>query len=269
MKKASASLVVLSVIFLITALLIYLFEYVSIERMMYLNRTRMKQFYYNCESVENVIVKDIEGTYQNGGEIYDLKSKDYSLYENQKVVLATYDVANKIAFKIFCSEKLSNNKEKIKETYYTLMNKIFFKEQLRDYEKEKFYNNILENNVQEFKVEEINNYFSDIEHEEDRTFNFSKAIVKISQDELNNDINANIDGSGILIIDGNINVRGSIHFNGLIIINGTLSVEENKDIFGYVLDMEGKSNISYLKSLKTVYTECKEYKGIIRISKSS
>ena len=63
MKKGSASLVVLSVIFLITALLIYLFEYVSIERTMYTNRSKMKQYAYNEESVHNIITKDIEETY--------------------------------------------------------------------------------------------------------------------------------------------------------------------------------------------------------------
>ena len=69
MKKGSASLVVLSIMFLITALLIYLFEYVSIERMMYVNRINMKQFEYNSESLENIITKDIEATYLNGGDI--------------------------------------------------------------------------------------------------------------------------------------------------------------------------------------------------------
>lgn len=270
MKKASASLVVLSVIFLVTALLIYLFEYVSIEIMMYLNRTRMKQFYYNFESVENIITKDIEGTCQNGGDLRALQKKNYSVFENQDAMISFDSVLSKSAFKLFYREKLPNKKEKTTERYYTLLNKIFFKDQLRDYEKENFYNLIMQNNFEEFNVGEINNYFLDVANVEERTFDFAKAIIRISQDASDSDINANIKGSGILIIDGDVNVKGSISFEGLIIVNGTLNLEEtNSSIYGYVLDMKGKSHINYNKSLHIIYTNCKEYKGIIKVSKSS
>ena len=97
MKKGSASLVVLSIMFLITALLIYLFEYVSIERMMYVNRINMKQFEYNSESLENIITKDIEATYLNGGDIDEIAAKDYQVFEGQKVKIYYNGIAKKLS----------------------------------------------------------------------------------------------------------------------------------------------------------------------------
>lgn len=128
MKKGSASLVVLSVIFLITALLIYLFEYVSVERMMYLNRSKMKQYAYNEESLHNIITKDIQETYLNGGDIYDIIGKNYSVFENQKAIVSLNDPTAKNAINVYYEEKFSNKKKISKSTKYSLLNRIFFKD---------------------------------------------------------------------------------------------------------------------------------------------
>lgn len=266
MKKGSASLVVLSVIFLLTALLIYLFEYVSIERMMYSNRSQMKQFTYNRESVENIITKDIEATYLNGGDINDIINKDYSVFEGQKAKISLNDISKKSAIKLYYSELMPNNKEKIKETEYSLLNRIFLKDHVKTSEKEEFLQKIKENEVQEFTVEEINNYFT---NGEEKNFTNGNSIVNISQDSSEGDIKANINGSGILIIEGDINIHGRVDFLGLIIIDGELNIDGESDIYGTVIDIKNKSTINYTKSLNTMYKNCKKYKGIIKLTKSN
>lgn len=267
MKKGSASLVVLSVIFLLTALLIYLFEYVSIERMMYSNRSQMKQFTYNRESVENIITKDVEATCLNGGDINDIINKDYSVFDGQKAKISLNDISKKSAIKLYYSELMPNNKEKIKETEYSLLNRIFLKNHVKTSEKEEFLQKIKENEVQEFTVEEINNYFADAD--EAKNFTYGDAIVKISQNSSESDINANINGSGILIIEGDINIHGRVDFLGLIIIDGELNIDGESDIYGTVIDIKNKSTLNYTKSLNTMYKNCKKYKGIIKLTKSN
>lgn len=268
MKKGSASLVVLSIMFLLTALLIYLFEYVSIERMMYKNRSQMKQFIYNKESVENIITKDIEATYLNGGDISDIINKDYSVFEGQKVKISLNDVTKKSAIVVNYSELMPNNKEKIKETEYSLLNRIFLKDHITKKEKEDFLNLIKENEMQEFTIEEINNYFAN-KNEGAKYFDYGDAIVEISQDSSEHDINANIIGSGILIIEGDINIHGMVDFVGLIIINGKLNIDGDSDIYGTVIDIENNSKLNYINSLNTMYKNCKKYKGIIKLTKSN
>lgn len=268
MKKGSASLVVLSIMFLITALLIYLFEYVSIERMMYVNRINMKQFEYNSESLENIITKDIEATYLNGGDIDEIAAKDYQVFEGQKVKIYYNGIAKKNAIKIHYAELMNNDKERTKDTEFSLLNRIFLKDQIGSKEKEDFLNLIKENQVQEFTIEEINNYFLDT-NDVEKTFDFGNAIVKINKDASMNDIKANINGSGILIIDGDITIHGEIDFSGLIIIDGELKIEGSSDIYGTVIDIKNKSKINYTKSLHTMYAMCKNYKGIIKVTKSN
>lgn len=264
MKKASASLVVLSVIFLVTALLIYMFEYISIEKMMYVNRSRMKQFNYNYTSVENIISKDIETSYLNGDDIYDLDDKEYNVFEDQRAYIYINNVTNKSAFKIYYEERLSNNKICRKELYYTLLNKIFFLDNPKGEEKKAFYKSLLENDVQVFSTEEINNYFVDT-IDEDKTFSFDNAVVKISQSDIGR-IDPNIKGSGILIIDGDVELSGYIEFNGIIIIDGKFIINgESNSINGYVFDINNNSNINYNKSINTIYNKCKQYHGVIDV----
>lgn len=269
MKKGSASLVVLSVIFLLTALLIYLFEYVSIERTMYLNRSKMKQYAYNEESLHNIITKDIEETYLNGGDIYDIIGKDYSVFENQKAVVSLNDPTAKHAFNIYYEEKLANKKKISRNTKYSLLNRIFFKDNPSTKEKKDFCDEIIQNNeVQNFSTSEINNYYIDIEDIESRNFDYGNgnAIVKIMADE---DLNANINGSGIMIIDGDVSVKANFKFRGLLIINGSLNIEGESDIMGALIDIDKGSNIDCFKSLNTMYRRCKTFKGIIKVTRSN
>lgn len=267
MKKGSASLVVLSVIFLLTALLIYLFEYVSVERMMYLNRSKMKQYAYNEESLHNIITKDIQETYFNGGDIYDIIGKDYSVFENQKAVVSLNDPTAKNAFNIYYEEKLANKKKISKNTKYSLLNRIFFKDNPSTKEKKDFCEEIIQaNEVQNFSASEINNYFIDIEEIDARNFDYTNAIVKITADE---DLCANIDGSGIMIIEGDVSVKANFYFRGLLIIDGSLSVEGDSDIMGAVIDIDKESNIDCFKSLNMMYRRCKTFKGIIKVTRSN
>lgn len=267
MKKGSASLVVLSVIFLLTALLIYLFEYVSVERMMYLNRSKMKQYSYNEESLHNIITKDIEETYLNGGDIYDIIGKDYSVFENQKAVVSLNDPTAKNAFNIYYEEKLANKKKISKNTKYSLLNRIFFKDNPSTKEKKDFCEEIIQaNEVQNFSASEINNYFIDIEEIDARNFDYANAIVKITADE---DLCANINGSGIMIIDGDVSVKANFKFRGLLIIDGSLNIEGESDIMGALIDIDKESNIDCFKSLNTMYRRCKTFKGIIKVTRSN
>lgn len=267
MKKGSASLVVLSVIFLLTALLIYLFEYVSVERMMYLNRSKMKQYAYNEESLHNIITKDIEETYLNGGDIYDIIVKDYSVFENQKAVVSLNDPTAKNAFNIYYEEKLANKKKISKNTKYSLLNRIFFKDNPSTKEKKDFCEEIIQaNEVQNFSASEINNYFIDIEEIDARNFDYANAIVKITADE---DLCANINGSGIMIIDGDVSVKANFKFRGLLIIDGSLNIESESDIMGALIDIDKESNIDCFKSLNTMYRRCKTFKGIIKVTRSN
>lgn len=267
MKKGSASLVVLSVIFLLTALLIYLFEYVSVERMMYLNRSKMKQYAYNEESLHNIITKDIQETYLNGGDIYDIIGKDYSVFENQKAVVSLNDPTAKNAFNIYYEEKLANKKKISKSTKYSLLNRIFFKDNPSTKEKKDFCEEIIQaNEVQNFSASEINNYFIDIEEIDARNFDYANAIVKITADE---DLNANVNGSGIMIIEGDVSVKANFYFRGLLIIDGSLCVEGDSDIMGAVIDIDKESNIYCFKSLNTMYRRCKTFKGIIKVTRSN
>ena len=267
MKKGSASLVVLSVIFLLTALLIYLFEYVSVERMMYLNRSKMKQYAYNEESLHKIITKDIQETYLNGGDIYDIIGKDYSVFENQKAVVSLNDPTAKNAFNIYYEEKLANKKKISKSTKYSLLNRIFFKDNPSTKEKKDFCEEIIQaNEVQNFSASEINNYFIDIEEIDARNFDYANAIVKITADE---DLNANVNGSGIMIIEGDVSVKANFYFRGLLIIDGSLCVEGDSDIMGAVIDIDKESNIDCFKSLNTMYRRCKTFKGIIKVTRSN
>ena len=267
MKKGSASLVVLSVIFLLTALLIYLFEYVSVERMMYLNRSKMKQYAYNEESLHNIITKDIQETYLNGGDIYDIIGKDYSVFENQKAVVSLNDPTAKNAFNIYYEEKLANKKKISKNTKYSLLNRIFFKDNPSTKEKKDFCKEIIQaNEVQNFSASEINNYFIDIEEIDARNFDYANAIVKITSDE---DLNANVNGSGIMIIEGDVSVKANFYFRGLLIIDGSLCVEGDSDIMGALIDIDKESNIDCFKSLNTMYRRCKTFKGIIKVTRSN
>lgn len=269
MKKGSASLVVLSVIFLITALLIYLFEYVSIERTMYTNRSKMKQYAYNEESVHNIITKDIEETYLNGGDIHDIIGKNYSVFENQKAIVSLNDPTAKNAINIYYEEKFSNKKKISRNTKYSLLNRIFFKDNPSTKEKKDFCDEIIQNNeVQNFSTSEINNYYIDIEDIESRNFDYGNgnAIVKIMADE---DLNANINGSGIMIIDGDVSVKANFKFRGLLIINGSLNIEGESDIMGALIDIDKGSNIDCFKSLNTMYRRCKTFKGIIKVTRSN
>lgn len=268
MKKGSASLVVLSVIFLITALLLYLFEYVSIERMMYLNRSKMKQYAYNEESLHNIITKDIQETYLNGGDIYDIIGKDYSVFENQKAVVSLNDPTAKNAFNIYYEEKLANKKKISKNTKYSLLNRIFFKDNPSTKEKKDFCEEIIQTNeVQNFSASEINNYFIDIEEIDARNFDYTNAIVKITADD--EDLCANVNGSGIMIIDGDVSVKANFKFRGLLIIDGSLNIEGESDIMGAVIDIDKESNIDCFKSLNTMYRRCKTFKGIIKVTRSN
>lgn len=267
MKKGSASLVVLSVIFLLTALLIYLFEYVSVERMMYLNRSKMKQYAYNEESLHNIITKDIQETYLNGGDIYDIIGKDYSVFENQKAVVSLNDPTAKNAFNIYYEEKLANKEKISKNTKYSLLNRIFFKDKPSTKEKKDFCEEIIKaNEMQNFSTSEINNYFIDIEEIDARNFDYANAIVKITADE---DLNANINGSGIMIIDGDVSVKANFKFRGLLIIDGSLNIEGESDIMGALIDINKESNINCFKSLNTMYRRCKTFKGIIKVTRSN
>lgn len=270
MKKGSASLVVLSVIFLLTALLIYLFEYVSVERMMYLNRSKMKQYAYNEESVHNIITKDIQETYLNGGDIHDIIGKNYSVFENQKAIVSLNDPTAKNAFNIYYEEKFSNKKEKTTNAKYSLLNRIFFKDNPSTKEKKDFCEEIIQNNeVQNFSTSEINNYFIDIEDIDTRNFDYGNgnAIVKITA--YDEDLNANVNGSGIMIIDGDVSVKANFKFRGLLIIDGSLSVEGDSDIMGALIDIDKESNIDCFKSLNTMYRRCKTFKGIIKVTRSN
>lgn len=267
MKKGSASLVVLSVIFLLTALLIYLFEYVSVERMMYLNRSKMKQYAYNEESLHNIITKDIQETYLNGGDIYDIIGKDYSVFENQKAVVSLNDPTAKNAFNIYYEEKLANKKKISKNTKYSLLNRIFFKDNPSTKEKKDFCKEIIQaNEVQNFSASEINNYFIDIEEIDARNFDYANAIVKITSDE---DLNANVNGSGIMIIEGDVSVKANFYFRGLLIIDGSFNIEGESDIMGALIDIDKESNIDCFKSLNTMYRRCKTFKGIIKVTRSN
>lgn len=268
MKKGSASLVVLSVIFLLTALLIYLFEYVSVERMMYLNRSKMKQYAYNEESLHNIITKDIQETYLNGGDIYDIIGKDYSVFENQKAVVSLNDPTAKNAFNIYYEEKLANKKKISKSTKYSLLNRIFFKDNPSTKEKKDFCEEIIQaNEVQNFSASEINNYFIDIEEIDARNFDYANAIVKITADD--EDLNANVNGSGIMIIEGDVSVKANFYFRGLLIIDGSLNIEGESDIMGALIDIDKESNIDCFKSLNTMYRRCKTFKGIIKVTRSN
>lgn len=262
MKKASASLVVLSVIFLITAALLYLFEYVSIERMMYVNRSRARKFMCNVESIENIVKKDVKETYLSGKDISILKDKSYNIFEGQSAYLKINGPEYKDAFRIVYKEQMINQKEKVSERHYTLLNKIFFDSSPKISDKRKFYELIKSNNTENFTSDEINNYFLDYQDDEDKTFSFDEGLIVINAN--NSDLNCNIDGKGILIIDGDLNINGSLDFRGLIIINGKLSVKSNRNyIYGYIIDIEGGSNINYNKSLITIHNKCKNFKGII------
>lgn len=270
MKKGSASLVVLSVIFLITALLIYLFEYVSIERTMYTNRSKMKQYAYNEESVHNIITKDIEETYLNGGDIHDIIGKNYSVFENQKAIVSLNDPTAKNAINIYYEEKFSNKKEKTTNAKYSLLNRIFFKDNPSTKEKKDFCEAIIQDNeVQNFSTSEINNYFIDIEDIDARNFDYGNgnAIVKITADD--EDLNANINGSGIMIIEGDVSVKANFYFRGLLIIDGSLNIEGESDIMGALIDIDKESNIDCFKSLNTMYRRCKTFKGIIKVTRSN
>ncbi|WP_294796221.1 hypothetical protein [uncultured Fenollaria sp.] len=267
MKKGSASLVVLSVIFLITALLIYLFEYVSIERTMYTNRSKMKQYAYNEESLNNIITKDIEETYLNGGDIHDIVGKDYSVFENQKAVVSLNDPTAKHAFNIYYHEIIANKKKISRNTKYSLLNRIFFKDNPSTKEKKDFCDEIIQNNeVQNFSTSEINDYFIYTEDIESRNFDYGNAIVKITADD--EDLNANINGSGIMIIDGDVSVKANFKFRGLLIIDGSLNIEGDSDIMGAMIDIDNESNIDCFKSLNTMYRRCKTFKGIIKVTRS-
>lgn len=268
MKKGSASLVVLSVIFLITALLIYLFEYVSVERMMYLNRSKMKQYAYNEESIHNIITKDIEETYLNGGDIHEIVGKNYSVFENQKAVVSLNDPTAKNAINIYYQEILANKKKKTTNAKYSLLNRIFFKDNPSTKEKKDFCEAIIQDNeVQNFSASEINNYFIDIEEIDARNFDYTNAIVKITADD--EDLCANINGSGIMIIDGNVNVKANFKFRGLLIIDGSLNIEGESDIMGDLIDIDKESNIDCFKSLNMMYRRCKTFKGIIKVTRSN
>lgn len=270
MKKGSASLVVLSVIFLLTALLIYLFEYVSIERTMYTNRSKMKQYAYNEESVHNIITKDIEETYLNGGDIHDIIGKNYSVFENQKAIVSLNDPTAKNAINIYYEEKFSNKKEKTTNAKYSLLNRIFFKDNPSTKEKKDFCEAIIQaNEVQNFRTSEINNYFIDIEEIDARNFDYGNgnAIVKITADD--EDLCANINGSGIMIIDGDVSVKANFKFRGLLIIDGSLNIEGESDIMGALIDIDKESNIDCFKSLNTMYRRCKTFKGIIKVTRSN
>lgn len=268
MKKGSASLVVLSVIFLLTALLIYLFEYVSIERTMYTNRSKMKQYAYNEESLHNIITKDIEATYLNGGDIHEIVGKNYSVFEDQKAIASLNDPTAKNAFNIYYEEKLANKKEKTTNAKYSLLNRIFFKDNPSTKEKKDFCEAIIqENEVQNFSASEINNYFIDIEEIDARNFDYGNAIVKITAD--GEDLCANINGSGIMIIDGDVNVKANFKFRGLLIIDGSLNIEGESDIMGALIDIDKESNIDCFKSLNTMYRRCKTFKGIIKVTRSN
>lgn len=270
MKKGSASLVVLSVIFLITALLIYLFEYVSIERTMYTNRSKMKQYAYNEESVHNIITKDIEETYLNGGDIHDIIGKNYSVFENQKAIVSLNDPTAKNAINIYYEEKFSNKKEKTTNAKYSLLNRIFFKDNPSTKEKKDFCEAIIQDNeVQNFSTSEINNYFIDIEDIDARNFDYGNgnAIVKITADD--EDLNANVNGSGIMIIEGDVSVKANFYFRGLLIIDGSLNIEGESDIMGALIDIDKESNIDCFKSLNTMYRRCKTFKGIIKVTRSN
>lgn len=268
MKKGSASLVVLSVIFLLTALLIYLFEYVSIERTMYTNRSKMKQYAYNEESVHNIITKDIQETYLNGGDIHDIIGKNYSVFENQKAIVSLNDPTAKNAINIYYEEKFSNKKEKTTNAKYSLLNRIFFKDNPSTKEKKDFCEEIIQNNeVQNFSTSEINNYFIDIEDIDTRNFDYTNAIVKITADD--EDLCANINGSGIMIIDGDVNLKANFKFRGLLIIDGSLNIEGESDIMGALIDIDKESNIDCFKSLNMVYRRCKTFKGIIKVTRSN
>lgn len=268
MKKGSASLVVLSVIFLITALLIYLFEYVSIERTMYTNRSKMKQYAYNEESVHNIITKDIEETYLNGGDIHDIIGKNYSVFENQKAIVSLNDPTAKNAINIYYEEKFSNKKEKTTNAKYSLLNRIFFKDNPSTKEKKDFCEAIIQDNeVQNFSTSEINNYFIDIDEIDARNFDYTNAIVKITADD--EDLCANINGSGIMIIDGDVNVKANFKFRGLLIIDGSLNIEGESDIMGALIDIDKESNIDCFKSLNMMYRRCKTFKGIIKVTRSN
>lgn len=269
MKKGSASLVVLSVIFLITALLLYLFEYVSIERTMYVNRSNMKQYAYNEESLHNIITKDIEETYLSGGDIHDIIGKNYSVFENQKAIVSLNDPTAKNAINIYYEEKLSNKKKKTTNAKYSLLNRIFFKDNSSTKEKKDFCEAIVQDNeVQNFSTSEINNYFIDIENIESRNFDYGggNAIVKITADD--EDLDANVNGSGIMIIEGDVIIKANFKFRGLLIIDGSLSVEGDSDIMGAMIDIDNESNIDCFKSLNTMYRRCKTFKGIIKVTSS-
>lgn len=267
MKKGSASLVVLSVIFLLTALLIYLFEYVSVERMMYLNRSKMKQYAYNEESLHNIITKDIQETYLNGGDIHDIIGKNYSVFENQKAIVSLNDPTAKKAINVYYEEKFSNKKKISKSTKYSLLNRIFFKDNPSTKEKKDFCEEIIQDNeVQNFSTSEINNYFIDIEDIDARNFDYANAIVKITADE---DLCTNVNGSGIMIIDGDVSVKANFYFRGLLIIDGSLSIEGDSDIMGALIDIDKRSNIDYSKSLNMMYRRCKTFKGIIKVTRSN
>lgn len=264
MKKASASLVVLSIIFLISAALIYLFEYVSIERMMYINRSKAKKYEYNFQSIENIVIKDIESSYLKGYDISEFQNKSYNIFDGQNSILRITKPYNKDAFSIEYTETILNDKVKKYEKHYTILNSIFFDDKAKLSDKRKFYEKIKENEIREFTTKELNEIFIDFEEDDDKTFDFGKNIVSIKADDT--DLNCNVKGQGILIIDGDINMMGSLDFSGLIIIDGKLVIKGTHNfIYGYIIDFDEKSRIIYSKSLAIIHDKCKAYKGIVDI----
>lgn len=263
-KKASASLVVLAIVFLVTASLIYLFEYVSIERMMYINRSRSKKFSYNFDSIENIAFKDIKEGLNSGLDLKSFANKNYNIFENQSAKLSIEDPSEKKAIKILYKEVMPNKKERQEERYFTVLNEIFFDKSTKENDKKNFYEEILSNEVETFTSEEINNLFIDVDNKEEKVFNFNDSIIRIKSD--GEELNCKIKAQGILIVEGDLTILDKVEFDGLIIIDGKLNLVNDKNhIYGYVLDLNKKSNIKYINSLMTLYDKCKKYNGIINI----
>jgi hypothetical protein len=63
--------------------------------------------------------------------------------------------------------------------------------------------------------------------------------------------NGNVDGAGILIVNGNFDVQGTVNFKGLILVEGTLTVTGNATIYGSIwseglsLDVGGSAIVDY------------------------
>jgi hypothetical protein len=77
------------------------------------------------------------------------------------------------------------------------------------------------------------------------------TTVGISGQTLQIKNNGNVNGAGVLIVNGNLDIQGSVNFKGLILVTGTLSVTGNATVYGSVwtqgvsLDVGGSAIVDY------------------------